>query len=198
MSNMFRDIATSGLDANKPTVKPALATELPNTFAFYYATDTQIMYKWNGTAWDSLSAPKAQLVGAALTGAAIQDITYLLNTAAGSVLTLPAATGSGVHIKVVVITTATSGAHKILTSPITDVLIGQAVGATAAGATLKFSAGAAGAFHSIQMPFAGTQPSGGFDGDVFDFTDVAAGKWHVEGMYQAGTTATTPFSTATT
>lgn len=198
MSNLFKDVCSAGLDANRPTTKPNIAAELPGTFQFYYATDTQIMYKWNGTAWDSLSSPKAQLVGAALTGIAVQDITYLLNVAAGSVLTLPAATGSGVHIKVVVITTATSAAHKILTSPITDLLIGQAVGATAAGATLKFSAGAAGAFHSIQMPFAGTQPSGGFDGDVFDFTDVAAGKWHVTGMYQAGTTATTPFSTATT
>lgn len=198
MSNLFKDIALQGLDAAKPTTKQALATELPGTMAFYYATDTTIMYKWNGTAWDALSAPKPQVVGAALTGAAIQDITYLLNTASGSVLTLPAATGSGVHIKVVVSVTATSNAHKILTAPITDVLIGQAVGATAAGATLKFSAATAGAFHSIQMPFAGTQPSGGFEGDVFDFTDVAAGKWHVEAMYQAGTTATTPFSTATT
>jgi hypothetical protein len=130
--------------------------------------------------------------------AGISGVTYLLSVAAGSVLTLPAATGSGIRIKVVVSTTATSNAHKILTSPITDLLIGQAVGATAAGATLKFSAAAAGAFHSIQMPFAGTQPSGGFEGDVFDFTDIAAGKWHVEAMYQAGTTATTPFSTATT
>lgn len=198
MSNLFRDICTSGLDANKPTAALALSLELPNTFQFYFATDTGIMYKWNGTTWDSAAQPKPQLVGAALTAKAVADITYLLNAAAGSVLTLPAALGSGVKLRAVVTTTATSNAHKILTSPITDLLIGQAVGATAAGATLKFSAGAAGAFHSLQMPFAGTQPSGGFDGDIFDITDIAAGKWLVSGAYQAGTTATTPFSTATT
>jgi hypothetical protein len=195
--NLWQSIITAGLAANLPL---ASALDNPTQPRFYYATDTNILYRYNPStlAWNG-GGDKPVTVGA--TGSAssgISGVTYLLSTAAGSVLTLPAATGSGIRIKVVVITTATSGAHKVLTSPITDVLVGQAVGATAAGATLKFSAATAGAFHSIQMPFAGTQPSGGFEGDVFDFTDIAAGKWHVEAMYQSGTTATTPFSTATT
>lgn len=121
----------------------------------------------------------------------------LLNVAAGTTFTLPAATGSGVSYKFVVSTTASSNAHKILAASSADFITGRATGATAAGATLQFSANPA-ATHSIQMPFAGTQPSGGFSGDWFTFTDIAANLWEVQGQYQAGTTATTPFSTATT
>lgn len=150
----------------------------------------------SGTA--ALSAPVPVAVGSSLAiTAAMSGAPILLNTAGGSTATLPAATGSGNKYKFIVTTTATSNAHKILPASVSDFLNGNAVGHTAAGATLTFSAAAATA-HSIQMPFAGTQPSGGFIGDVFEFTDVAANLWAVNGMYQAGTTATTPFSAATT
>jgi hypothetical protein len=128
--------------------------------------------------------------------AAMSGSPILLNTAAGSTATLPAATGSGNKFHFVVTTTATSNAHKILAASSADFLNGNAMGHTAAGAVLAFSAAAATA-HSIQMPFAGTQPSGGFIGDFFEFIDVAPNLWAVFGMYQAGTTATTPFSSAT-
>lgn len=139
------------------------------------------------------SAPVA--VGAAATVGAAS--TYLLDTAAGSVLTLPAATGSGRLIRALVKTTATSNAHKILPASSSDFMQGIAVGHVAAGTTLSFSGNAA-ASHSIQMPFAGTQPSGGFAGDWFEFVDAATNLWQVMGAYLAGTTSTTPFSTATT
>lgn len=94
---------------------------------------------------------------------------------------------------------ATSNAHKILTSPITDKLVGSVAGATVTTrAALQFNGTVAGAFHSLQMPFAGTQPSGGIEGDLYSLTDIAAGVWLVEGMFTSGTTPTTPFSTATT
>lgn len=198
MSNLYKDICATGLDANKPTAAIALAVELPNTFQWYYATDSQILYRWSGTAWIANSQPVPIAVGAAKTAVKTSGQIYALDTAAGSVLTLPAATGSGVGISAYVKTSATSNAHKILTSPITDLLIGRAVGSTAAGATLQFSAAQAGGFHSLQMPFAGTQPSGGLEGDFFNFRDVATGVWLVEAQYEAGTTATTPFNTATT
>ena len=121
--------------------------------------------------------------------------TVLLGTAAGSVVTLPAATGSGVKFHFVVSTTTTSGAHKILAASSSDFLNGLAIGENAG--TCKAFASAAATNHSIQMPFTGTQPSGGFIGDYFDFQDIAANLWQVNGMYQAGTTPTTPFSTAT-
>lgn len=198
MSNLYKDICTSGLDANKPTVALALALELPNTFQFYLATDTGILYRWNGTTWTANSQATPVAVGAAKTATKSSGVIYALDTAAGSVLTLPAAIGSGLSTTAYVKTTATSAAHKVLTAPVTDVLIGQAWGSAAAGVCKAFFGAVASAFHSIQMPFAGTQPSGGFEGDIFVFRDVAAGVWLVEARYQAGTTATTPFSTATT
>lgn len=121
--------------------------------------------------------------------------TINLNTAAGSVATLPAATGSGAKIIFVVTTTTTSGAHKILAASSSDFLNGIAVGFT--GSTAKVFASAAATNHSIQMPFAGTQPSGGFIGDQFEFIDVGANLWQVSATYQAGTTPTTPFSAST-
>lgn len=198
MSNLYKDIATYGLDANKPTAALGLALDLPGTFQFYYATDTGILYRWNGTSWVG-NAPTAPVaVGAAATASKSSGVTYALDTAAGSVLTLPAATGSGLTLEAYVKTSATSNAHKILTSPVTDKLIGRATGSVAAGTTLQFSAAVAAAYHSIQMPFAGTQPSGGLEGDIFHFRDVQSGVWLVEATYESGTTATTPFSTATT
>lgn len=122
---------------------------------------------------------------------------YLLNTAAGSTLTLPAASGTGGVVQVFVTTTATSNAHKILAASVSDFMNGIAEGHVSAGTTLGFSAAAATA-HSIQMPFTGTQPSGGFIGDWFDLTDVATNLWSVKGAFQSGTTSTTPFSAATT
>lgn len=139
------------------------------------------------------SAPIA--VGASLTVAT--PGTYLLNTAAGSVATLPAATGSGSVYRFIVTTAITSNAHKILPVSVADFLQGVAIGHVAAGTTLSFSGNVA-ASHSIQMPFAGTTPSGGAIGDWFEFRDIASHVWEVSGAYLAGTTSTTPFSAATT
>lgn len=123
--------------------------------------------------------------------------TYLLNVAAGSVATLPAATGSGSVYRFIVTTTASSNAHKILPASSADFLQGIAEGHVAAGTALSFSGNVV-ASHSIQMPFAGTQPSGGFIGDWFEFRDIAVNIWEVTGAYLSGTTSTTPFSTSTT
>lgn len=197
MSNLYKDIFTSGLDAAKPSAPTPLSLELPNTVQYYYATDTGVTYRYSGSTRSAVTAPAPIGVGAAKTALAISGQVYALDTAAGSVLTLPAATGSGLSLEAYVSVSATSNAHKVLTSPITDVLIGRATGSVAAGTTLQFSALVAGGFHSLQMPFAGTQPSGGLQGDIFHFRDVAAGVWLVEGTYESGTTSTTPFSTAT-
>ena len=139
------------------------------------------------------NAPVA--VGAAKT--ASFGNTYKLDTAAGSVLTLPAATGSGGVVRAIVTTAITSNAHKILPNSVADFMQGIVEGHVAAGTTLGFSGNAA-ASHSIQMPFAGTTPSGGAAGDWFEFRDIGAGLWEVTGAFLSGTTSTTPFSTATT
>ncbi len=140
---------------------------------------------------------KPQAVGSTLVvTAAMSGKALLLDTAGGSAATLPAATGSGNTYYFVVKTTATSGAHKILPNSVSDFMNGIVTGENAN--TAKCFASAAATNHSIQMPFAGTQPSGGFIGDWFQLEDIATNLWQVSGMYQAGTTPTTPFSTATT
>jgi len=121
--------------------------------------------------------------------------TILLARAAGTVVTLPAATGSGTKYKFVVSVTVTSNKDAILAASSSDFINGIAIGENS-NTPLSFASAAA-TNHSIQMPFAGTQPSGGFIGDYFDFQDIATNLWQCNGMYQAGTTPTTPFSTAT-
>lgn len=179
------DLALLGSSTGKTTFASANAGASNFTVTVPAATGTTAL----------LGAPIAVGSSLAIT-AAMSNQAIKLDTAAGSTATLPAATGSGAVYRFVVTTTATSNAHKILAASSSDFLIGNAVGHTAAGATLAFSAAAATA-HSIQMPFAGTQPSGGFIGDYFEFCDTAANLWTVRGTYQAGTTATTPFSAAT-
>lgn len=149
-----------------------------------------------GTITNVSMSNSPQAAGAALAvTAAMSGKTILLDTAAGSVATLPAATGSGRNYRFVVTATTTSGAHKILAVSVSDFLNGIVTGENAG--TAKCFASAAATNHSIQMPFTGTQPSGGFIGDWFEFTDIGANLWTVRGMYQAGTTPTTPFSSAT-
>lgn len=126
-------------------------------------------------------------------GAAHQSI--LLNLAAGSVATLPAASGSGNEYTFFVIATVSSNKDAILAASSSDAIVGTAMGENSG--TAKFFVGNSGTFHSIQMPFAGTQPSGGFNGDTYTCTDLLANVWNCTGNYQAGTTPTIPYSAAT-
>ncbi len=130
-----------------------------------------------------------------LTAAKAGQVTKL-DTAAGTTVTLPAATGTGNRYIMVVSVAATSNAHKILAASSSDNIIGMAFGQNANTAKV-FQAASASTYHSIQMPFAGTQPSGGLQGDKFEFIDVGTNLWHCLGHYSAGTTPTTPFNTAT-
>jgi hypothetical protein len=142
----------------------------------------------------AVTGPAPTACGATCSVANVGGFT-LLNLAAGSTATLPAATGTGNSYKLLVTVTTTSAAEKILTNPTTDTIIGTAQGENAG--TSKVFVGNASTYHSIQMPFAGTQPSGGFAGDEVECTDVATGVWECNVMYQAGTTPTTPYSAST-
>lgn len=119
-----------------------------------------------------------------------------LDTAGGSAATLPTATGTGTTYKLYISVANSSNQDKVLLATVTDTIIGTAQGENAG--TAKVFVGNAGTYHSIQMPFAGTQPSGGFVGDSITCTDVASTIWKCDIMYQAGTTPTTPYSTSTT
>jgi hypothetical protein len=138
----------------------------------------------------------APIACGATCSATVPGAVYLLNQGAGSTATLPTSSGSGSVYKFLVSVITTSAQEKILLTTVTDAIIGTAIGENAG--TAKVFVGNASAYHSIQMPFAGSQPSGGFVGDSIICTDIATGTWACQIVYQAGATPTTPYSASTT
>lgn len=117
---------------------------------------------------------------------------YLLSAATGSVLTLPNAIGSGGTIVVAVSTTVTSNAHKILAGRTADDLQGT-IFTEDAGISTGWYAAISSTFNSLQLN--GTT-TGGFQGDLYEFRDIATNVWQVNGWSKSTGTAATPFSTA--
>lgn len=143
-----------------------------------------------------INGPAAAACGATCTlTSANASRTTLLDQASGSVATLPAATATGNKYAFVISTTVSSNKDAILAASVSDFIIGISIGETSN--TPKSFPSAAATNHSLQMPFAGTQPSGGFVGDNFVCQDIAVNLWQCTGTYQAGTTPTSPFSAAT-
>lgn len=117
---------------------------------------------------------------------------YLLSAASGSTLTLPAATGTGGNIDIIVSTTVTSNSHKVLAASTSDNLQGNIV-TEDSGTCSGWNAALSSTFHSLQMNGSTT---GGFQGDKITLTDIAANVWQVNGTTKSTGTAATPFSTA--
>lgn len=140
----------------------------------------------------SSSNPKV-VTAVAATATAVIGGKYSLNAASGSVLTLPAATGTGGSIRVIVGTTVTSNSHKVLAASSSDSMQGNLITEDAGTCTGWNSAIATGN-HSLQLN--GTT-TGGFQGDSIDLLDAATGVWQVTGTSKSTGTAATPFSTAT-
>lgn len=125
----------------------------------------------------------------AVTTAAHDGKIIALDTAAGSVCTLPAATGSGSVFRFVVTVTPTSNAHivKVTTN---DVMYGLALGSDDDGVPANAWATGATA-DTITMD---SSTTGGEIGDYVECIDIAADKWAVQvRLTQTGTEAT-PFS----
>ena len=116
----------------------------------------------------------------------------ILDTASGSVCTLPAASGSGVKFKFIVSVTVTSAAHKVAVANSSDVMYGWAFGFDEDVVTPNgWLAGASD--DTISMD--GTT-QGGKIGDWVEVTDIADNVWSVVvSINQSGTEAT-PFSAA--
>lgn len=140
-----------------------------------------------------ITGPTAVSCGASCT---MKPGVTLSNLAAGTSATLPTSSGSGSVYTLIVSTTTTSADVKVLLTTVADVILGTAYGWT--GSTAKVFGGTASTYHSIDMPFGGSQPAGGFKGDTITCYDIAAGTYVCNVFYQAGTTPTTPYNTSTT
>lgn len=117
----------------------------------------------------------------------------LFDTAAGTIITLPAATGSGAKFRMVVSVTATTNSH-VIACVGTNEFGGSIsiIDTDTADATLGFAAQAADNFDTIT--FNRTTTGLAAIGDYVEIEDVVAGTWSVKGVARASGTVATPFS----
>lgn len=125
--------------------------------------------------------------------------TIKLDTLAGSVVTLPAATGSGARFKFLVSVLATSNSHKIQVANASDFMIGIIMGVSDDPATVKgwiaANSGTVGT-NSDTITLNRTTTGSVAVGEWIEVEDVAANTWEVRGMIAQTGTEATPFSAA--
>jgi hypothetical protein len=128
----------------------------------------------------------------AVTELAHDGKTILLDTATGSVCTLPAATGSGARFRFVVGTLATSNSHKIQVTG-NDIMQGFAMVLQDGGSTaLMFETAADSDTITLDRSTTGSTQKGEF----FVLEDIATDTWAVWGVVAATGAEATPFSAA--
>lgn len=118
-----------------------------------------------------------------------------LDTASGSVVTLPAASGSGTKFKFVVSTLATSSSHIIKVANNSDAMIGiisleDTTASPTANAVVAFAANATSDTITMNRSTTGSVSLG----EWVEAEDIATNVWHVRGMLSATGTPATPFS----
>lgn len=140
----------------------------------------------------------ARLVAAgatlAATEAAHEGKIILLDTAAGSVVTLPNATGSGAVFRFAVSVTATSNSHIVKTARTADHMTGFVNVIDLDGTTAGMYKGDGTADDTITM---NRTTTGGVIGDTFECVDIAANLWLVRNANitcVAGSNIADPFS----
>lgn len=125
-----------------------------------------------------------------LTTAAHDGRTIALDTAAGTTITLPAASGSGATFKLVVTVAATSNQHRVSVTG-NDTFFGQIIsGNDTDNTVVAFPAGAG----VNQINWNGTS-TGGTKGAILELIDMVADSWAVQGITDASGTEATPFAT---
>jgi hypothetical protein len=114
-----------------------------------------------------------------------------LDTAAGSVVTLPAATGSGAVYKVMVSVLVTSNSHIVKVTG-DDVMYGMVsmVDQDTAGTTTAFVTAADSDTVTLNRTTTGSVTIG----EWLEFVDIAADKWAVKGVLTNTGNGGTPFS----
>lgn len=126
-----------------------------------------------------------------LTVASHSDKVILLDTAAGSTVTLPAASGSGARFKFIVSTTATSNSHVVKVANSSDTMKGIVMTVSdGAAAVLGYVAGASDDTITLNRTTTGTAAVG----QVIEIVDVATNVFAVSGFTASTGTEATPFS----
>ena len=132
--------------------------------------------------------------GSAITlSSAYHGRTILWDTAAGTTITLPASSGSGVKFRCTVSVLATSNSH-ILACAGTDMFQGACgiIDTDTGDATIQFAALVGDTFDTITMNR--TTTGLGAPGDWVEVEDIVSGVWAVRGLIRASGTVATPFS----
>jgi len=126
-----------------------------------------------------------------LTAAAHASKTIKLDTASGSVVTLPRSTGGGAVYKFLVTVTATSNSHIIKVGNTTDEFRGYVVqdSDTATAPNIWWAAD-----NDDTITLNRTTTGLAAQGEYFEIVDAVAGHFFVRGYSQASGTEATPFS----
>jgi hypothetical protein len=125
--------------------------------------------------------------------------TINLDTATGSVVTLPAASGSGVKFKFLVTVLATSNSHKVQVANASDFMIGMISTMSDDPATVKaFAAANSGTVSTNSDTITLNRSTTGsvVVGEWLEVEDVAANTWAVRGLTASTGTEATPFTAA--
>lgn len=166
---------------------PTLTSPIVNSGAAVAATGPEI---------DNVADVSARLVagGASLTltAATHSDRIILLDTAAGTTITLPAATGSGATFRFNVTVTPTSNQHRINVVGNDEFVGVLMVTQDSADTALIFDAADAGDNDQINMN--GTT-QGGRIGDWVELIDISTDNWHARGVLSGSGIEATPFVT---
>lgn len=144
--------------------------------------------------------PSARVVAGgatiSVTQASHDGKTILLDTLAGTVATLPAATGSGARFRFLISAIATSNSHKIQVANSSDTMTGMILSISDdAGFPVKgYTADATAGADTITLNRSTTGST--VKGEWVEVFDYATNKWWVNGVIAATGTEATPFSAA--
>lgn len=138
-------------------------------------------------------ASRYQAAGSALTlTAANSKQVVKLDTAAGSVVTLPAASGSGVRFRFLVTVLATTNSHIVKVANVSDAMQGIIFSMDDTAANAVAFAAVAGTDDTVTL---NRSTFGSVTiGEWFDVEDIAVNRWQVSGMISNTGTPATPFS----
>jgi hypothetical protein len=153
----------------------------------------------NRTAKNSTRVGNAGGATLAVTAALHDGKVINLDTAAGTICTLPAATGSGAKFKFLVTVKATSNSHVIQVANATDFFIGTIAGVSDDPATVKgWIAANSGtvATNSDTITLNRTTTGSVSVGEWIEIQDVATATFSVTGMITQSGTEATPFTAA--